>query len=1301
MLQSTIRRAIAGGELSTEALCEIFAESEAEADLDANLSRVTELIEAQRGLLPSVLSAALRSDHRLLELSTDELAALMPLWIDAAQKASPADARGFAWLFGMLLERGNLPSVTAIVDELRRLFMTAPRDVSQVALEHLLASGRPHTDDGPVLERLDLHLATGAVVGGVSSALGIWLVGEESRWRTLVSDASGGTLRHRLRAARLLCHVAQCGDVLAQERIDEAVGLARRLLADPEERVWREAARALAHLTPYAPLEELWEPDAWEREEHLSRLAAGVGAFLSIDREWGAALVDELTAPNASAGPRTPAQRQLWVALAHAYEDLAQEAGDAADRVAAAILEASFVPAVTALAHALARLRLADKTNAGAAGLAHRIDHAFGASEKPTSVQWEHALAGREALMVARGKQPSTSLRYAVCSLVRRSLAGEPASQIEASLGGLISTIGQRLEELDAPIFSEEAPVLGGRLRGLEDLLDVLFREDLLTALLTAPSPDASSDTHVSKRQLGRQKATLRSLIHRHAGDDSRPRAWRQRALQSAALIATAVPDSPVGRPANPRTIGFYQLTGLPEFLRGWVHDTTPGTPASQGLSTVLHALLRQSLPGSGDALLACLLRAPTVGALERLALVVTRSEEPPLMMQLVDNLRVLAGADDLPGNRLSELLTAADGVFTQILEHTSFTSSQARSTVVELRRHIRSATGHERLISFMTPVRRTLEDASEPLLVALARDIAGLHRIANEWAEPARIVALRSIGDAGDDLAGHAEQVVSGAALASASFEAELVVAAEDVGDAVRQGAGAVVNNRLARTDALAASADGLTKMSALVANGLRGCLGDLLASILRTWSELVTERRHRSLDEPDHPLLVDRFRIERLLGEGGMAFTYLARDPDLDRNVTLKVMKPAICRQPALRTLFTEEGKAIAALPPHAHVVQAYEFLDSALAPCLVMEYVDGEALFDVIPDDGMPLARGLDIAVAAAQGLHHVHRHKMVHLDIKSENVMVSQDGTPKLIDFGLAQRGNQERESSGMILGTPCYMSPEQAQGRPLDTASDVYSFGVLLYELFTGDVPFDDADPQEILRMHVTEAPEPMSLRRPGLPDGLVLLVSDTLEKSPENRPWMVEVASRLSRIQAALRPSEADQSNLARREVAVLCAGLVGLDPEHRPSEDVAQMLETFLTASNEIVTGLKGRVDATVGVRVYAVFDYASAVDNAVRAASMLRARIRRLAPGDLDVHAGIANGSALVGRVRGDPTDATVLGAPLEIATRLADEALQSASIIIDEPSHGMLRGQVETQKHNKISGIGRTYVVIPPDR
>ncbi len=1299
-LQGAIRRALSGDVLTPEALTEILGGSEAPEDVDASTALIGEFIEAQRQLLPSVLSAALRSDRRLVDLPTDELEALVPLWVDSARQAPSTDARAYARLFGMLAEHGDLPTSAGVVAQLRRVFLTAERDTAQIALGSLLATVGPRTEDRRFFRRLDLHLALGHLESDVSAALGLWLVGREDRWEALVVAAATGPLRHRLRAARLLAHLARCGDLLSEERVDEAVELCQSLLTDPEPLVWSEAARALARFTPHAALEDLWEPRSWE-DGPLVRLAAGAGEFIDVDREWGASLVDELCEPTDS---QTENSAFHWEALARSYADLTRYSLEAAAQVAYAVIRHGGDKGLAALSEQLCQLQLADDGNGSDPELLRRIDHAFGTPEQLSAAQWAETLAGRESLLLVKGGKPDTSLVLRARRLMRMTLHADAPGKILAEAAVLITALRDRLEEADAPLFSDDTVVLGARMRGLSDLTAVLYREDVVSNVVTTAAPDEAHDVDRYQRQLKRLRAELRALIHRHAGDSDRPAVWREHMLELAYLMATAVPDHPVGRPANPRTVGFYQLVGAPEFLSSWALFPSDHSASARGLAIGLNALLAASLPGGGDMLLSLLLLSPSAGTMARLPALVSHDDARSLLIRMA-SIAQQAPREDAPADeRLGGLLQTADELLTLLIDETAFTTGRLRDAAVELRRHVRTATGHERLISFMSPVRRSLEEAPETLLVVLARDIAALHRIARERAEPARIVALRAIGTADAGITRQAEQRVSRAALDSASFEASTIVAAEDVGDAVRRGAGAGVEDRHARASALQEAAKGLTELAALVADALPGCLGDLLSALLRAWSELVDERADRSLEEPDHPMLVDRFRIERLLGEGGMAYTYRARDPDLDRYVTLKVMKPAICRQLSLRNKFVEEGKAIAALPPHPHVVQAFEFLDSESAPCLVMEYVDGEALIDVIPEEGMPLKLGLDIAIAAAQGLHHVHRNQMMHLDIKSENVMVTHDGTPKLIDFGLAQRGNEEQEESEMILGTPCYMSPEQAMGKPLDSASDVYSFGVMLYELFTGDVPFDDADPRLILKSHVAETPESMSMRRPGLPDGLVLLVADTLEKKKDNRPWMVEVASRLQRVRSALAPAEGDGSSLVRREIAVLCVALTGLEPDERPPEEAADLLETFLTTSNEIVNGLGGRVDATVGDRVFAVFGYprgdAATAEKAVRAANMLSKRIRRLSADGLDAHAGISSGQALVGQVRGDPTDATVLGAPLEIAAYLANEAGDNGTILVDEPTYSMIRGTIQTGKKHRIRGIGKTWTVLTED-
>ena len=842
----------------------------------------------------------------------------------------------------------------------------------------------------------------------------------------------------------------------------------------------------------------------------------------------------------------------------------------------------------------------------------------------------------------------------------------------------------------------EDAAVLGAAIHDLDDLVTCLVEEDLVGAILLSQPASRSEALTPLRERLRALQRELRSELHRIAGDAQFSSRWRALALVRAAHLAGAVPDDPLGRPSAPRTAGFLQLVGMPEFLHAWRAGGEPA--AAQGLARVLDTLLSASTPGGGDALLALLLAAPDLGAIHSLVEVVSEA----LAREALEALAVVAGGGPPEGaqaTRLGGVLQTLDGLLALSLERGVFAAPRTRELVEQASRHLRTAKGHERLISFMTPVRVSLEQPAEPLLVSLVRDLAGLHRLAEEAGESARRVALRALGEGDSLLAKAGAQAVSRIALEGASLEAEWVVTAEEVAEAVRRGVSAATGDREALAAALSEASSGLRALAALVAGALPGLLGTLLADLFDLWAELVEARRERALIAPAHPVIIDRFHIERLLGEGGMAFTYLARDPALERPVTLKVMKPEVARRPDLRRLVSTEGKALAALPAHPHVVQVYEHLEAEEAPCLVMEYVDGQSLADLIPAKGMPVKRALDLAVAAAQGLHHVHRHQLVHLDVKAENVMVARDGTPKIIDFGLAQQEHAVRQTR-TVFGTPVYMSPEQARGLTLGAASDVYSFGVLLFEIFSGDVPFDAVDPMDILRAHVTQTPPSLSSRKPDLPDGLVLLVGDMLQKSPENRPWMVEVASRLARLRSALEPQEEDASGLGRRELAVLCASLEGLAPETRDPPAVAAALELFLAATLEITTGLGGRVDATVGERVFAVFGYpredSQAAVHALRAAAQLRLRFERLGLPGISVQAGVAAGQGLVGQVRGIPTDATVLGAPLWRAARLLEEACADAPLLVDEAVLELTSGLVDSVRKQSRKDLGRCYAV-----
>ncbi len=210
--------------------------------------------------------------------------------------------------------------------------------------------------------------------------------------------------------------------------------------------------------------------------------------------------------------------------------------------------------------------------------------------------------------------------------------------------------------------------------------------------------------------------------------------------------------------------------------------------------------------------------------------------------------------------------------------------------------------------------------------------------------------------------------------------------------------------------------------------------------------------------------------YQITAPLGKGGMGEVYRARDNTLGRDVALKVFPPAMAANREGLARFQREARAVAALN-HPHIVTIYSVEESEGVHFITMELIDGKPLNRLIPEGGLPGERILAIAAALADALAAAHERGIVHRDLKPANVMVTADGRPKILDFGLARIARDEsaagaedqptdvRTSDGVIMGTVPYMSPEQVSGRSVDHRTDLFSLGVMLYEMATGHRPF--------------------------------------------------------------------------------------------------------------------------------------------------------------------------------------------------------------------------------------------------
>lgn len=241
--------------------------------------------------------------------------------------------------------------------------------------------------------------------------------------------------------------------------------------------------------------------------------------------------------------------------------------------------------------------------------------------------------------------------------------------------------------------------------------------------------------------------------------------------------------------------------------------------------------------------------------------------------------------------------------------------------------------------------------------------------------------------------------------------------------------------------------------------------------------------------------------YQIERELGQGGMAIVYLAIQESLHRHVALKVIKPVLTTDEEFAQRFLREGRIIAQLSD-AHIVTVYDIASHDNTYYLSMEYLPGGTLQQRIRD-GLPLKEALSIARAIASALYYAHRRNIIHRDIKPQNILFRENGSPVLTDFGIAKTlgSSTIMTRTGLSIGTPRYMSPEQIRGQAVDARADLYSLGVLFYEMLTGNVPYTAEDSFALAMMHVT-APIPE------LPPALVRfqpLLSKLLEKNPDQR----------------------------------------------------------------------------------------------------------------------------------------------------------------------------------------------------
>ena len=453
------------------------------------------------------------------------------------------------------------------------------------------------------------------------------------------------------------------------------------------------------------------------------------------------------------------------------------------------------------------------------------------------------------------------------------------------------------------------------------------------------------------------------------------------------------------------------------------------------------------------------------------------------------------------------------------------------------------------------------------------------------------------------------------------------------------------------------------------------------------------------------DVPERLGRYRIEMRIG-GGMGSVYRARDESLDRTVAIKYFRAQSFDTDDLRRRFRREARAVAQLS-HPAIVQVFDFVQEEEHDWLVMEYVRGATLAKTLADGPLEVASALPILREIAHGLAEAHRKNVVHRDVKTDNVMITESGHVKLLDFGLARRTLVENPqdahltTDGMILGTPHAMSPEQGSGLTVDARSDIFSFGSLMYEVLTGESPFRIPNPVQTLLRVLSHLQEPAARKRPAIPQELSDLIDKMLEKEPERRPQEVLEVGRFldrmvgSEISTYIRLAVRERENLAneptptprpeaggegvRRRVTVLDGELVG------PAAEDPRILFRIRPEIRRLTSEVLGEQDGAI-VRLsdrgfVAVFGYPDRRgDESRRAILAARQILRRMehltaelgeeaAPG-LEMRLGVHAGSVVSADGHlGD--DASALGATGQRAAALACRA-RRGDFLVSEAVH-----------------------------
>jgi serine/threonine-protein kinase len=315
---------------------------------------------------------------------------------------------------------------------------------------------------------------------------------------------------------------------------------------------------------------------------------------------------------------------------------------------------------------------------------------------------------------------------------------------------------------------------------------------------------------------------------------------------------------------------------------------------------------------------------------------------------------------------------------------------------------------------------------------------------------------------------------------------------------------------------------------------------------------------------------VVAGRYEILALLGRGGMGVVYKAHDRTLDETVALKLLRLEVAGDPGMAQRFRSEIK-LARKVRHENVCGIHEYGEADRQRYIAMEYVEGVNLRDRLQEPGgIGHPEAFELSIQAAHGLQAIHEAGIIHRDLKPSNIMRDAHGFVRLMDFGIAKRQGSDATIDGRVSGTPEYMSPEQARGKPLDPRSDIYTLAVVVYELFAGQVPFRADTPVGTALKHLHEPPPLSGPRAARLPEPLLPVLRKALAKQPAERHATARdlaLALAQARDAAGIEPLAPRSSAIPGPAAVTQRLAPAGSDPD-QPTRVELETLEPGVTAT-------------------------------------------------------------------------------------------------------------------------------------